>query len=112
MTYRAYRGLSGPTPMNGMRRHGDAVLGTFAIGATLLILAWVITGVDLFAIAALLIVLGYFRLAGTLRPSEAAEPAESAPHTPEPNTHAFKWRTGVDRLPARSRRSAYDGLED
>jgi hypothetical protein len=93
------------SPHRSVASHGDAILGTVALGAMGLILAWVVTGIDLLAIVALLIVLAYFRLAGTLK-SPASASGEVDPLDSAVNAG------GESRSGRAPRRSAYEGIAD
>jgi hypothetical protein len=101
---------SGSSGVNA-RQHGDAVLGAVALAAMALILAWVVTGIELLAIVALLVVLEYLRMAGTLKPAKLVDSLEARRYEREPNEGAL-WKARSERLPARTRRSAYEGLAD
>ncbi len=117
------------------RTHRDPVLGTVALGALLLIVAWVVTGFDVLAIVALVVALGYVLAAGARNAVAASSSAGVLPRKREAIADARaidarlrglgSVRVTGDRdgdMPrkgsrngpsARSRRrSAYDGLAD
>lgn len=89
-----------------VRMPSDPVLGAVAVGSMLLILASVVTGIDVLVLFALLIALGYVRIAGTL------ESAEFERRKPEGLLHApgTGARIGVSAAPWA--RSAYNGFAD
>src|SRR5690349_14743271 len=113
----------------------DPVLATVAIGAMLFILGWAVTGIDFLAIFALLVALGYVRVAGAFKSdrSSAAADLERRNLGTSPHALAVDARfhglaaAGAAGAPAREaswndsgkgastrapRRSAYDGLAD
>lgn len=146
MNYREYRNHACPARESNshaslapasspatVRKQSDPVLGTVAVGTMLLILAWVVTGIHFLAIFALLIVLGYVRIAGALKLSEMSASAEFERPMPDRIPHAFAtearfngvattaiadaphsevpWKGGGKGLsPWTRRRSAYDGF--
>ena len=95
-------------------KHGDPVLGAFAVGTLLLILAWVVAGIDVLAMVALLIAFGYVRMAGTLKPSGMPVSAEAESREPGRTPHALATDARFHGRAAAGtrtqRRSAYDGL--
>lgn len=91
-----------------VKKHSDAILGSVAIGGSLVVMAWVVTGIELFAIVAVLIAMAAVSVARTLPRRETSfgpgrtTDCERIQDAGVPARHALHATRG---------RSAYRGLD-